>query len=167
MFKSPIFVCSSLCQHCVELADIMNTSPKKFTNVIILNIGIDSVTKKRPRAYYDLQNILEWKITSVPTIVTENAESVLSGIDAFNWVNKQLQDKYVDSYSSGDGYSRAGDSSCIIDSNADKEFLAKIGGDKRDGHINNNFERLAQERQEESKTQNIPQRTLSPPITQF
>ena len=167
MFKSPIFVCSSLCQNCVELADIMSANQKKFQNVIVLNIGIDSVTKKRPRAYYDLQNILEWKIKSVPTIITENAERILSGVEAFEWVKKQTQDKFM-SYTATDVYSKLGDSSCVIDNNgADKEFLARVGGDKKDGHINNNFERMAQERQAEVKETNVPQRPLSPPITQF
>jgi thiol-disulfide isomerase/thioredoxin len=162
MFDTPLFICSTLCNHCIEFANIMSEDSKKFEDVVVLNIDVDNVSGKRPQAYYDLQNILEWRIKSVPTIVTPKAEEVLSGDDAFKWLKSQVKVSLGLSTGDNNTFSRFGDDSCILskeDRNATNKFT-----DKKSGIISQQYERMAEERKEEILSRTGPTRELSPPI---
>ena len=109
----------------------MSENSKKFEDVVVLNIDVDNVSGKRPQAYYDLQNILEWRIKSVPTIVTPKAEEVLSGDDAFKWLKSQVKVSLGLSTGDNNTFSRFGDDSCILnkeDRNATNKFTDKKSG---------------------------------------
>jgi hypothetical protein len=67
-------------------------TPELFENFVRINIDIDINTKKRPKVFYDIQKELQIKISEVPTVITPGPEYVLTGSDAFNWLNDQNQD---------------------------------------------------------------------------
>jgi hypothetical protein len=56
-----------------------------------MNIDVDASTKKRPKAFYQVQEVLDIKITKVPTLITPNAQYVLSDVDAFKWLEYQVK----------------------------------------------------------------------------
>jgi hypothetical protein len=56
-----------------------------------MNIDVDASTKKRPKAFYQIQEVLDIKITKVPTLITPNAQYVLSDVDAFKWLEYQVK----------------------------------------------------------------------------
>ena len=163
-FKTPIILCSTLCSYCVEFVQKMQEKPDKFEKVIVITIDVDPVTGKRPQAYYDIQNILDWKIQSVPTVITENADSVLSGDDAFRWLANKLEPELAFRASNGvvnDEYSSIGENSCILTDNEIKN--AAHFGSKR--AVADSYDKLMQERQADMpKLERVPPRALSPPL---
>lgn len=157
MIPSPILLVSTFCKHSVDIVDLMKTDSKKFNDIILLKIDIDPVTKKRPQAYYDIQNIVEWSIKSVPTIVTKDAKEILSGEQVFEWVNARLEKGFAPSNALvNEIYSGVGESSCINVS-GDASFC-----NKKD--ISGNYEQLIQSRQPVQPERSGPPRQLSPPI---
>jgi hypothetical protein len=65
--------------------------PDLYDSFIRMNIDTDPSTKKRPKAFYQIQDVLDIKITKVPTLITPNAEYVLSDVDAFKWLEYQVK----------------------------------------------------------------------------
>ena len=55
-----------------------------------MNIDINPTTKKRPDMFYKIQQMLNRKISKVPTIITPGAEHILSDQDAFKWLEFQI-----------------------------------------------------------------------------
>ena len=161
MFKNPIILCSTLCKHCVELVDLMQSNLKVFEDWIVINIDTDTTTGKRPQAYYDIQNIFDKGISSVPTIIVEEGKKLLSGIDAFNYINELLAPKGIVGQGSLNQFSSIGENSCILSDEEIRSASSKFGS-KRD--ISSNYEKLMQERQKENKSSSGPVRQLSPPI---
>jgi hypothetical protein len=65
--------------------------PELYESFIRMNIDVDPSTKKRPKAFFQIQDVLEIKITKVPTLITPNAQYVLSDVDAFKWLEYQVK----------------------------------------------------------------------------
>jgi hypothetical protein len=65
--------------------------PAIFETFIRMNIDVNPSTKKRPQSFYQVQQALDIKITKVPTVITPNAEYVLSDVDAFKWLEHQIR----------------------------------------------------------------------------
>lgn len=86
MFNRPILVYSDYCNHCNNFIQALIKHPDIFESFIRLNIDVAPRTRQRPKAFTDIQVALNQKITNVPTIVVENGEYVLSGEEAFKWL---------------------------------------------------------------------------------
>jgi hypothetical protein len=56
-----------------------------------MNIDVDSSTRQRPKQFYQLQQVLDVKITKVPTVITQDAQYILSDVDAFKWLEYQVK----------------------------------------------------------------------------
>jgi hypothetical protein len=61
-----------------------------------LNIDVDPTTKQRPSSFFDIQRMLNHRITEVPTIIVQNGEYVLTGEEAFQWLDFEINKKNKD-----------------------------------------------------------------------
>ena len=91
MFEKPILIYSDYCVYCKNFLETLMKYPDLYNSFIRMNIDIDVQTKRRPKAFYQLQEILNIKITKVPTLITPNAEHILSDVDAFKWLEYQIK----------------------------------------------------------------------------
>jgi hypothetical protein len=85
MFERPILIYSNHCAYSKKFLDILMSHTELFQSFIRINIDVDIKLKDRPKIFYEIQNILNFKITEVPTIIVDNY--ILAGEDAFNWLN--------------------------------------------------------------------------------
>jgi hypothetical protein len=67
--------------------------PDLYEAFIRISIDVDPSTKKRPSVFYDIQKELNIKISEVPTLITPGPEYVLSGADAFDWLEQVTSSK--------------------------------------------------------------------------
>jgi hypothetical protein len=65
--------------------------PELFDSFIRMNIDVDPKTKQRPKSFYQIQQMLDIKITKVPTLITPNAQYILSDVEAFKWLEYQIK----------------------------------------------------------------------------
>jgi hypothetical protein len=100
---SHFLIYSDYCQHSTNFINALNKHPILYESIIRINIDVDPKTKQRPSLFYDIQNQLQFKITEVPTIVINNGEYILSGVEAFKWLEfeiKQITQKELSGFNS-------------------------------------------------------------------
>lgn len=90
LFNKPILIFSSYCKFSQNFLEILMKHPQIYDNIIRMNIDVDATTKQRPQMFYKIQQILNRKISKVPTIITKDAEHVLSDADAFKWLEYNI-----------------------------------------------------------------------------
>jgi len=90
LFKKPILIFSSYCKFSQNFIEILMKHPQIYDNVIRMNIDVDPNTKQRPQMFHKIQQILNRKISKVPTIITKDAEHILSDADAFKWLEYNI-----------------------------------------------------------------------------
>ena len=91
MFDKPIVIYSDYCVYSKNFIQTLMKYPELYDSFIRMNIDVDPSTKKRPKAFFQIQDVLEIKITKVPTLITPNAQYVLSDVDAFKWLEYQVK----------------------------------------------------------------------------
>jgi len=91
MFDKPIIIYSDYCVYSKNFIQTLMKYPDLFNSFIRMNIDVNITTKKRPMAFYQLQETLGIKISKVPTLITPNAEHILSDVDAFKWLEYQIK----------------------------------------------------------------------------
>lgn len=91
MFDKPIVIYSDYCVYSKNFIKTLMKYPELYDSFIRMNIDVDPSTKKRPKAFFQIQDVLEIKITKVPTLITPNAQYVLSDVDAFKWLEYQVK----------------------------------------------------------------------------
>lgn len=91
MFEKPIIIYSDYCVYSKNFIQTLMKYPDLYNSFIRMNIDVDPQTKKRPTSFYQIQEILGIKISKVPTLITQNAEYVLSDVDAFKWLEHQVK----------------------------------------------------------------------------
>lgn len=141
MFERPILIYSDYCIHSTNFINELMKNQEMFESFIRLNIDVDPNTRSRPAIFYEIQQKLTHKISEIPTIIVENAEYILTGANAFEWLeyhlNKKEQEKELEAFnpiemgSFSDSYSSYGSN----DLNAAKEQSFKFL-DKLDEKIN-------------------------------
>ena len=132
MFERPILIYSNYCIHSTNFINELMKNTEMFENFIRLNIDVDPNTRSRPSLFYEIQEKLNYKIEEIPTIIVENAEYILTGVNAFEWLeynlNQQEKEKGLTPFnpiemgSFSDSYSLYGSS----DLNAAKEQSFKF-----------------------------------------
>jgi hypothetical protein len=65
--------------------------PDIVDSFVKVNIDVEPQTQQRPRVFYEIQNALGYKISRVPTIVVDNGSYVLTGEDAFKWLEFEIK----------------------------------------------------------------------------
>ena len=91
MFDKPILFYSEYCIHSTNFLNTLMKTPEFYNNFVRINIDADISTKRRPDIFYNIQRELNIKIVEVPTIITPGPEYVLTGADAFSWLEKEYQ----------------------------------------------------------------------------
>lgn len=93
MFTNPIVIYSKYCKYSNEFLDVLVKTPlaQQFQFV---DIDINPQTKTRSEIYFTIKHILakefSYNLKTVPTIIVENGEFVLSGKEAFEWLKYKL-----------------------------------------------------------------------------
>jgi hypothetical protein len=102
MFERPILIYSDFCKFSKDFLNTLSTNQELSNTFILLNIDADPQTRQRPQAFYQVQEALGYKISEVPTIIVGNGEYVLTGQEAFKWLdfasrqpNQHRQDEKV------------------------------------------------------------------------
>ena len=90
MFERPILFYSNYCIHSTNFINALIKYPEIFESFIRINIDVDPETKRRPNSFYEIQSILQLKITEIPTIIVDSGNYVLTGKEAFKWLNFQI-----------------------------------------------------------------------------
>ena len=91
MSDKPILIYSNHCKFSTNLLKILSKCTVLYDSFIRMNIDVQPDTKQRPKAFYQIQEYLNKKITKVPTIITQNGEYILSDKDAFKWLEYQIK----------------------------------------------------------------------------
>lgn len=91
MFEKPIIIYSDYCVYSKNFLQTLMKYPDLFNSFIRMNIDVDPNTKKRPKTFYQIQEVLDIKITKVPTLITPNAQHILSDVNAFKWLEYQVK----------------------------------------------------------------------------
>lgn len=96
MFERPILFYSDYCVHSTNFINVLMKHQEIYDIFIRVNIDADPKTKNRPEIFYEVQRALKYKITEIPTIVIEGGEYVLTGTEAFKWLEGQLNNSTKD-----------------------------------------------------------------------
>lgn len=91
MFDKPIVIYSDYCVYSKNFLETLMKYPELFNSFIRMNIDVNPSTRKRPDAFYQIQKMLDIKITKVPTLITPNAQYILSDVEAFKWLEHQIK----------------------------------------------------------------------------
>ncbi len=91
MFEQPIVIFSEYCQYSKKFLDLLQTHKELGQAFQYLNIDVIPETKTRPREFYEIQKILKFQIKEIPTIVVENASYILTGKEAFKWLDFNIK----------------------------------------------------------------------------
>lgn len=90
MFERPILIYSNYCKFSNLFIEYLVKYPELYNTFIRINIDVDPNTNERPPVFYDIQKMLQFNITNVPTIIVQNGEFILTGKEAFSWLEYQL-----------------------------------------------------------------------------
>lgn len=89
LYEGSILIYSNFCPHSKQLYNMLNEN--SLTNQYrLIPIDADPKTKRRPMQFYEIQKLLNVNITSVPTIIVDNAKYVLTGSEAFKYVTHTI-----------------------------------------------------------------------------
>lgn len=88
--SKPIIFYSLYCKHSATFIDGLKKHPTLFKNFVKISIDPDARTKQRPKIFYDIQLQTQHRITSVPTIVVEDGQYILTDKEAFKWLQFNL-----------------------------------------------------------------------------
>lgn len=91
-FQQPILLYSKYCEYSNNFVLALRKNIDLYTSFVLINIDADPQSKKRPKVLYDIQKQIGMPIKEVPTIIVENGEYMLSGAEAFKWLDFQLQE---------------------------------------------------------------------------
>lgn len=91
MLEQPVIIYSEYCAHSATFLNILLKHPQIDESFVKINIDIDPRTRQRPPIFYDLQYKLNHPISEVPTIIVEGGEYILSGEEAFKWLDYTIQ----------------------------------------------------------------------------
>lgn len=91
MSEQPIIIYSDYCTHSVNFLKVLLKHPELDEQFIKINIDVDPRTRQRPAVFYDLQYKLNYSITEVPTIIVNAGEYILSGEEAFKWLEFTIE----------------------------------------------------------------------------
>lgn len=91
MFDKPIFIYSDYCVYSTNFLKTLMKYPDLYNSFIRMNIDVIPESRQRPKAFYQMQDALGVKITKVPTVITPNAQYILSDVDAFKWLEHQVK----------------------------------------------------------------------------
>jgi len=90
MFERPILIYSNYCPHSQKFINSLIKVPQLFESFVRINIDVNPETNSRNPIFYEIQDVLKFKITDVPTIIVDNGNYVLFGEEAFKWLDYSI-----------------------------------------------------------------------------
>lgn len=90
MFDKPVLLFSEYCNYSLQFLETLYQYENLYNNFIRINIDVNKQTRKRPNIFYQIQDVLQYKITEVPTVIVEQGQYVLSGTEAFKWLDYEI-----------------------------------------------------------------------------
>jgi len=91
LFEKNILFYSDYCIHSTNFINNLMSEESLFESFVKINIDVDPNTRKRPPVFYTVQEQMNFKIAEVPTIIVDNANYILSGIEAFKWLEYHIK----------------------------------------------------------------------------
>jgi hypothetical protein len=91
LFEKNILFYSDYCIHSTNFINNLLQQEELFESFVKINIDVDQTTRKRPAIFYTVQEQLNFKISEVPTVIVDNANYILSGLEAFKWLEYHLK----------------------------------------------------------------------------
>jgi hypothetical protein len=90
MFENPILIYSEYCNYSLQFIQALEKYPDLFDAFKTISVDVDTRTQQRPTVFYDIQYALGQAIKEVPTIIIKQGEYVLSGEEAFKWLEHTI-----------------------------------------------------------------------------
>lgn len=95
LFQRPILIWSEYCNYSKNFINALLKHNDLYESFIRINIDTDQKTNRRPQIFYQIQTALKFKIKQVPTIIVNNGEYILSGVEAFKWLDYMINKNNV------------------------------------------------------------------------
>lgn len=92
LFERPILIFSKYCKYSMQFLENLSTIPNLFDAFVRVNIDADPITKKRPQVFDVIQHALQLRITEVPTLILDQGKTILTGKNAFMWLDNVVSD---------------------------------------------------------------------------
>lgn len=95
MFQNPIIFYSKYCKYSNDFLHLLTNNQTSLAQEFqYINIDVNPETKTRSEIFYTLKNLLSqqfsYNLKTVPTIIVENGEFILSGKEAFEWLKYKI-----------------------------------------------------------------------------
>lgn len=95
IFKRPILIWSEYCNYSKNFINALIKHNELYESFIRVNIDTNPQTRKRPDIFYQIQTAINFKIKQVPTIIVNSGEYILSGVEAFKWLDYMINKNSV------------------------------------------------------------------------
>ena len=95
IFERPILIWSEYCNYSKNFISALVKHNELYESFIRVNIDVDPNTHRRPALFYQIQATLKFKISQVPTIIVNSGEYILSGVEAFKWLDYTINKHQV------------------------------------------------------------------------
>lgn len=95
LFERPILIWSEYCNYSKNFISALVKHNELYESFIRVNIDVDPNTHRRPALFYQIQAALKFKIQQVPTIIVNGGEYILSGVEAFKWLDYTINKQQV------------------------------------------------------------------------
>ena len=93
IFNKPILIYSNYCNYSKQFLNILSQTPI-VNNFVFVSVDIDQKTLKRSNDFLNLKIILKqqynYNLNTVPTIIIEGGELILSSNEAFEWLRYSI-----------------------------------------------------------------------------
>lgn len=87
LFQRPILLYSEFCLHSKDFLKELIKFPHVYDAFIRLSIDVDADTNQRPYLFYLIQQRLDTPVSAVPSIIIEEGKYLLTGTEAFQWLD--------------------------------------------------------------------------------
>lgn len=91
VLDKPTILYSEFCNYSMQFLNILGKHPQLHDNIEVINIDPLPNTNQRPPIFYNIQSMLQFAITEVPSVIINKGEYVLAGEEAFKWLDYEIQ----------------------------------------------------------------------------
>lgn len=95
LFERPILIWSEYCNYSKNFIGALVKHNELYESFVRVNIDVDPNTHRRPALFSQIQAALKFKIQQVPTIIVNGGEYILSGVEAFKWLDYTINKQQV------------------------------------------------------------------------
>jgi hypothetical protein len=92
-FSKNILLYSNYCNYSKKFYETLSGEKNLFSTFEFISVDVNPQTKTRNPLFFEVQKTLGMKVKEVPTIVVENGQYMLSGKEAFKWLEYTMSQK--------------------------------------------------------------------------